>query len=78
MVTSHRPLFADRALGAQHRQPAGSLVLYDPIWGKVGLIELQRVDHTQTLVLFCLPEFSDNREIEKYEEKIRESLPAGN
>jgi DNA-binding NarL/FixJ family response regulator len=56
--------------------PAGSLVLYDPIWGKVGLIELQQVDHTQTLVLFCLPEYPDNREIEKYEEKIRESLPA--
>ncbi len=56
--------------------PASPLVLYDPIWGKVGLIELQRVDHTQTLVLFCLPEYPDNREIEKYEEKIRESLPA--
>jgi DNA-binding NarL/FixJ family response regulator len=53
-----------------------SLVLYDPIWGKVGLIELQWVDHTQTLVRFCLPEYPDNREIEIYEEKIRESLPA--
>jgi DNA-binding NarL/FixJ family response regulator len=53
-----------------------TVLLCDSYWGKVGQVELRRVDHTQTLVCIALPEYPDDVECEEYEQKIREALPA--
>ena len=53
----------------------GLIRLYGPLWSRVGRIELEQVDSTQTLVRFCLPGYPDDAETERYESEIRMALP---
>lgn len=58
-----------------HRDPADVFQLYSPRWLLIGRIELDRVDHSQVLLRFCLPAFPTEAEIEFHERAIRDALP---
>lgn len=58
-----------------HRDPADVFQLYSPRWLLVGRIVLDRVDHSQVLLRFCLPAYPTEAEIEFHERAIRDALP---
>jgi len=55
--------------------PADIFRLYSPRWLAVGRIELDRIDHSQVLLRFCLPAFPTEAEIEFHERAIRDAFP---
>ena len=54
--------------------PADIFQLYSPRWLLVGRLELDRVDHGQVLLRFCLPAFPGEAEIDPHERAIRDAL----
>jgi len=65
----------ESSISSPHRDPADLFQLYSPRWLLVGRIELDRVDHSQVLLRFCLPAFPTEAEIEFHERAIRDALP---
>lgn len=61
-------------LSSRH-DPADAFQLYSPRWLLVGHIELDRVDHSQVLLHFCLPAYPGDAEVEIHEMAIRDALP---
>jgi DNA-binding NarL/FixJ family response regulator len=55
--------------------PADVFYLYSSRWLVIGRIELERIDHSQLLLRFCLPAFPTEVEIEFHERAIRDALP---
>lgn len=60
---------------SSRRDPADAFQLYSPSWLLVGHIELDRVDHSQVLLRFCLPAYPGDAEVEIHEMAIRDALP---
>ncbi len=60
---------------SSHCDPADVIQLYSPRWLLIGRIELDRVDHSQVLLRFCLPAYPTEAEIEFHERAIRDALP---
>jgi len=68
--------YAQDDLGVSSRpEPADVFYLYSSLWLVVGWIELERIDHSQVLLRFCLPAFPTEAEIELHERAIRDALP---
>lgn len=65
----------ESSIHSSRRDPADVFQLYSPRWLLVGRIELDRVDHSQVLLRFCLPAFPTEAEIEFQERAIRDALP---
>lgn len=65
----------ESSIPSSRRDPANVFQLYSPRWLLVGRIELDRVDHSQVLLRFCLPAFPTEAEIEFHERAIRDALP---
>mgnify|MGYP005853537895 FL=1 len=65
----------ESSIPSSRRDPADVFQLYSPRWLLVGRIELDRVDHSQVLLRFCLPAFPAEAEIEFHERAIRDALP---
>ena len=60
---------------SSRRNPADVFQLYSPRWLMVGRLELDRIDHSQVLLRFCLPAFPTEADIEFHESAIRDALP---
>lgn len=65
----------ESSIPSSRRDPADVFQLCSPRWLLVGRIELDRVDHSQVLLRFCLPAFPTETEIEFHEKAIRDALP---
>jgi DNA-binding NarL/FixJ family response regulator len=65
----------ENSASSSHRDSAELFQLYSPRWLLVGRLELDRVDHSQILLRFCLPAFPTETEIEFHERAIRDALP---
>jgi hypothetical protein len=59
----------------QDHEAARVIQLFALVWKRIGQIELEPVDSTQTLVRFCLPGYPDEVETSWYEDEIHMALP---